>query len=256
MEIRDSHNPISSFGVLCGNESTTGIRPDRCLIVMSSTLRRSPASLGGSAKDGRVSASQTRRRRSEPAIIESRNPNGKSLIVQKFRQKCVLCRRCQLAARRPRARGTCFLCRWRDSPAEPAARFLRPRRDEDPPLLPHLNPLGRGGPESFARLARLALTRVPLVAPLGLERAILGEKPQALEGPRRFQCAYPSRIRRASVERHRARPGICLGESPAKGGSLEHGLYFRLLCVYFTSPPPSWRDSPREREGRPQTYRQ
>jgi hypothetical protein len=44
---------------------------------------------------------------------------------------------------------------------------------------PHLLPLSRGGPESFARLA---LTRVPLVAPLGLERGILGEKPQALEG--------------------------------------------------------------------------
>jgi hypothetical protein len=43
---------------------------------------------------------------------------------------------------------------------------------------PHLNPLGRGGPESFARLA---LTRVPLVAALGLELGILGEKPQALE---------------------------------------------------------------------------
>jgi hypothetical protein len=46
-------------------------------------------------------------------------------------------------------------------------------------VLPHLNPLGRGGPESFARLA---LTRVPLVAALGLELGILGEKPQALEG--------------------------------------------------------------------------
>jgi hypothetical protein len=44
---------------------------------------------------------------------------------------------------------------------------------------PHLNPLGGGGPESFARLA---LTRIPLVAPLGLELDILGEKPQALEG--------------------------------------------------------------------------
>jgi hypothetical protein len=48
------------------------------------------------------------------------------------------------------------------------------------PSCPHLNPLGRGGPESFARLA---LTRVPLVAPLGLELGILGEKPQALEWP-------------------------------------------------------------------------
>jgi hypothetical protein len=46
------------------------------------------------------------------------------------------------------------------------------------PCCPHLNPLGRGGPESFARLA---LTRVPLVAPLGLELGILGEKPPALE---------------------------------------------------------------------------
>jgi hypothetical protein len=44
---------------------------------------------------------------------------------------------------------------------------------------PHLNPLGRGGPESFARLA---LTRVRLVAALGLELGILGEKPRALEG--------------------------------------------------------------------------
>jgi hypothetical protein len=46
------------------------------------------------------------------------------------------------------------------------------------PCCPHLDPLGRGGPESFARLA---LTRVPLVAALGLELDILGEKPQALE---------------------------------------------------------------------------
>jgi hypothetical protein len=44
---------------------------------------------------------------------------------------------------------------------------------------PHLNPLSRGGPESFARLA---LTRVRLVATLGLELGILGEKPQALDG--------------------------------------------------------------------------
>jgi hypothetical protein len=50
---------------------------------------------------------------------------------------------------------------------------------EVPPCCPHLDPLGRGGPESFPRLA---LTRVPLVAPLGLELGILGEKPQALEG--------------------------------------------------------------------------
>jgi hypothetical protein len=47
------------------------------------------------------------------------------------------------------------------------------------PGCPHLNPLGRGGPESFARLV---LTRVPLVATLGLELDILSEKPQALEG--------------------------------------------------------------------------
>jgi hypothetical protein len=47
------------------------------------------------------------------------------------------------------------------------------------PCCPHLHPLGRGRPESFARLA---LTRVPLVPPLGLELGILGEKPQALEG--------------------------------------------------------------------------
>jgi hypothetical protein len=39
---------------------------------------------------------------------------------------------------------------------------------------PHLNPRWP--------FARLALTRVPLVAPLGLELGILGEKPQALEG--------------------------------------------------------------------------
>jgi hypothetical protein len=44
---------------------------------------------------------------------------------------------------------------------------------------PDLNPLGRGRPESFARLA---LTRAPLVATLGLELGIIGEKPQALEG--------------------------------------------------------------------------
>jgi hypothetical protein len=44
---------------------------------------------------------------------------------------------------------------------------------------PHLNSLGRGGPESFARLAP---TRVPLVATLGLELGILGEKTQDLEG--------------------------------------------------------------------------
>jgi hypothetical protein len=47
------------------------------------------------------------------------------------------------------------------------------------PCCPHFNPFGRGGPESFARLF---LTRVPLVAMLGLELGILGEKPQALEG--------------------------------------------------------------------------
>jgi hypothetical protein len=47
------------------------------------------------------------------------------------------------------------------------------------PCCPHLNPLGSGGSESFARFA---LTRVPLVAPLGLELGILGEKPQPLEG--------------------------------------------------------------------------
>jgi hypothetical protein len=46
------------------------------------------------------------------------------------------------------------------------------------PCCPYLNPRGRG-PESFARLA---LTRVPLVAALGLELGILDEKPQALEG--------------------------------------------------------------------------
>jgi hypothetical protein len=46
---------------------------------------------------------------------------------------------------------------------------------------PHLNPLGRGGSESFARLA---LIPVPLVAALGLELGIRGEKPQALEGRR------------------------------------------------------------------------
>jgi hypothetical protein len=46
---------------------------------------------------------------------------------------------------------------------------------------PHLDPLGRGGLELFTRLA---LTLVPLVAPLGLELGILGEKPQALEGAR------------------------------------------------------------------------
>jgi hypothetical protein len=46
------------------------------------------------------------------------------------------------------------------------------------PCCPHLNRLGRGGPESFARLA---MTRVPLVATLGLELNILGEKLQALE---------------------------------------------------------------------------
>jgi hypothetical protein len=43
---------------------------------------------------------------------------------------------------------------------------------------PHLNPLGRGGPESFARLV---LTRVPLVATLGLVLGILGETPQTRE---------------------------------------------------------------------------
>jgi hypothetical protein len=51
---------------------------------------------------------------------------------------------------------------------------------------PLLNPLGRGGPESFARLA---LTRVPLVVPLGLELGILGQKPQALEGADRPSAA-------------------------------------------------------------------
>jgi hypothetical protein len=44
---------------------------------------------------------------------------------------------------------------------------------------PHFTPLGRGGHESFARLA---LTRVPLVATRGLELGILSEKHQALEG--------------------------------------------------------------------------
>jgi hypothetical protein len=52
------------------------------------------------------------------------------------------------------------------------------------PYCPHLKPLGRGGPESFARLT---LTRTPLVATLGLELRILGGKPQALEGSGRFQ---------------------------------------------------------------------
>jgi hypothetical protein len=49
------------------------------------------------------------------------------------------------------------------------------------PCCPDLDPLGRGGPESFA------LTRAPLVAPLGLELGILGEKPQALEGAGGFR---------------------------------------------------------------------
>jgi hypothetical protein len=58
---------------------------------------------------------------------------------------------------------------------------------------PHLIPLGRGGPESFARLA---LTRVPLVAPLDLELGILGEKPQAVERATRL----PGRLRFDSAQ--------------------------------------------------------
>jgi hypothetical protein len=42
--------------------------------------------------------------------------------------------------------------------AEPAALFLAHSETEVRLCCPHLNPLGRGGPESFARLA---LTRVP-----------------------------------------------------------------------------------------------
>jgi hypothetical protein len=63
--------------------------------------------------------------------------------------------------------------------AEPAALFQAQSETKVRPCCPHLNPLGRGGPESFARLV---LTRVPLVATLGLELSILGDKPQALEG--------------------------------------------------------------------------
>jgi hypothetical protein len=60
---------------------------------------------------------------------------------------------------------------------------------------PHLNPLGRGGLESFACRA---VTRVPLVAPLGLERGVLGEKPQALE--------WSGTIRMPIAIRHPPRP--------------------------------------------------
>jgi hypothetical protein len=115
------------------------------------------------------------------------------------------------------------------------------------PCCPHLDPLGRGGPESFARPA---LTRVPLVATLGLGPGILGEKPQALEGPERFEGPSRSAIRRVHcnpntgtssvVERHRASAGICVGESAAKGGSLGQDLSFRLLWVYLASSEVAW----------------
>jgi hypothetical protein len=80
-------------------------------------------------------------------------------------------------------------------------------------------------------LARLALTRVPLVATLGIELGILGEKPQALEwmGPGRFECPWRSAIRCAHcnpnawtisvVERHRSSPGICGVDGAEHGGS-------------------------------------
>jgi hypothetical protein len=59
--------------------------------------------------------------------------------------------------------------------AEPAALLLGRLRDQGPAVSRPSRPLGRGGRES------LALTRVPLVAPLGLELGILGEEPQDLE---------------------------------------------------------------------------
>jgi hypothetical protein len=68
----------------------------------------------------------------------------------------------------------------RQAPPQSRPRYFCAHSETDVrPCCPHLNPLGRERPESFARLA---LTRVPLVAALGLELGILGEKPHALEG--------------------------------------------------------------------------
>jgi hypothetical protein len=100
----------------------------------------------------------------------------------------VLYRRSQLATSGPRAPGTCFLCRWRAKPAKRGRRAGRaisgptPRRRSArvaPISTRSVQRECRGRLESFARLA---LIRVPLVATLGLELGILGEKPPALEG--------------------------------------------------------------------------
>jgi hypothetical protein len=107
-------------------------------------------------------------------------------------------------------------------------------------VLPHFNPPGRWGSESFARLA---LTRVPLVAPLGLEPGILGEKPQALEGPGRFECSSRSAIRRAHdnasagtssvVERHRSGPRICGVEGAEDGGSRQDSGDYSAMTTHW-----------------------
>jgi hypothetical protein len=64
---------------------------------------------------------------------------------------------------------------------------------------PELDPRGTGGLESFARLA---LTRVPLIATLCLELDILGEKPQALDAA--------GAVFALERERRREKPRACL----------------------------------------------
>jgi hypothetical protein len=98
----------------------------------------------------------------------------------------------------------------------------------------------------------------PLVATLGLELGILGEKPQALEGTGRFECPSRSAIRRAHFnpnngtssvgERRRASPGICGVQGAEDVGSRQDSRDYSAVTaiggqkvdssrfVSFTSP--------------------
>jgi hypothetical protein len=126
------------------------------------------------------------------------------------------------AACAPGARGTRFLCRWPASPANCGRRIGSAVSGPTPRLRSaRVAPISTREGEGRDSFARLALTRVPLVAPLGLELGILGEKPQALEGSGRFKCPSRSAICHAPfnsntginsvVARHRSGPCICVG---------------------------------------------
>jgi hypothetical protein len=145
--------------------------------------------------------------------------------------RCVL--RVGLAVSAPRARGTCFLCTWRTSPAKRGHRTERgiSAHSETQACLrcPHLNPRGRGGSESFGRIA---LTRVSLVPTLGR----LWTRPGRSTGASR--CAFrrarnPNTGTSSVIERHRAIKGISIGEGAADGESLGFRLHFFRSASLF-----------------------